>query len=476
VKLGAGLFCAYLAVFALCFAYPVVYLAKSLRVAYLESAEEPLVDMANVLAAFVSGLSDDGVLDTERLYEIFSETYQRKVSARIYATLKDRVDVRVYITDAAGIVVFDSETRDTVGDDYSEWRDVRLTLAGSYGARVQSSPEHPDAPLVLYVAAPVVVDGQIAGVLTVAKPTTSINAFLQTARPRFFQIVGLSAGAAVLLSLGVSLWLGQQVRRLTRYADDVRQGRRVAFPRLASTELLTMGVAFEKMRETLAGQAYIERYVQALTHELKSPISAIRGAAEILEDEHLSHEKRGRFLRNVQHETHRIQDLVDRMLKLSALEARSALPDLEPLALAPIVRGILESQEPVALRKKLRVESSVGDDARVRGDAFLIHLALSNLVQNAVDFSSEGGAIKVSARRDGGWIELAVEDQGPGIPTFATSRVFEKFFSLPRPDTGRKSTGLGLCFVHEVAALHHGHVRIENLPQGGLLAGLSLPV
>jgi two-component system sensor histidine kinase CreC len=475
VRLGAGLFCAYLVILALCFAYPVYYIAKSLRVAYLESAEEPLVDMANVLAAFVGGSNPDGMLDPDRLYEIFSEAGRRQVSARIYATLKDQVDVRVYITDASGIVVFDSASRATVGEDYSNWRDVRLTLAGSYGARVQSNPEQPDSPLVLFVAAPIYVEGEIVGALTVAKPTTSINAFLQSARPRFFRTLGLSAGAALVLALAVSLWLGQQVRRLTRYADDVRRGLRVPFPRLARTELLTMGVAFDKMRETLAGQAYIERYVQALTHELKSPISAIRGAAEILEDASLSAENRARFLHNVQQETHRIQDLVDRMLTLSALEARSALPDRQSVALAPIVRSILERCETVAARKKLRVESSLTDDVSVRGDAFLLHLALSNLVQNAVDFSSEGGAIRISSRREGNLLELSIQDEGPGIPSYATSRIFEKFFSLPRPDTGKKSTGLGLNFVQEVAALHQGSVQVENLAQGGLLARLSLP-
>ena len=476
MRLGAGLFCAYLAIFALCFAYPVYYIARSLRVAYLESAEEPLVDMANVLAAFVGGSSANGALDPDRLYAIFSEAAQRDVSARIYETLKNRVDVRVYITDESGIVVFDSESRATVGEDYSEWRDVRLTLAGSYGARVQSTPGQPDAPLVLYVAAPVYIDDRIAGVLTVAKPTTSINAFLQSSRPRFFRNLALSAGAAIVLSLVVSLWLGQQVRRLTRYADDVRRGLRVSFPRLARTELLTMGVAFDKMRETLAGHAYIERYVQALTHELKSPISAIRGAAEILEDASLSQDNRERFLRNVQHETQRIQELVDRMLKLSALEARNALPETQSVVLAPIVRSILESQESAAARKKLRVESSVPEDMSARGDAFLLHLALSNLVQNAVDFSSEGGAIRISCNREGNMLELSIQDDGPGIPSYATSRVFEKFFSLPRPDTGKKSTGLGLNFVQEVAALHQGAVRVENRAQGGLLACLSLPV
>jgi two-component system sensor histidine kinase CreC len=145
------------------------------------------------------------------------------------------------------------------------------------------------------------------------------------------------------------------------------------------------------------------------------------------------------------------------------------------VSLAPIVRSILEGQEGAVARKKLRVESDLPDDLSVRGDPLLLHLALSNLVQNAVDFSSEGGAIRISSRLEANVLELSIQDEGPGIPSYATSRIFEKFFSLPRPDTGKKSTGLGLNFAHEVAALHQGSVRVENLEQGGLLARLRLP-
>jgi two-component system, OmpR family, sensor histidine kinase CreC len=475
VRLGSVLFCAYLAITAACFAYPIARLASSLRVAYLESAEEPLVDTANVLAALVGESVERETFDPDRMFEVFTETYKRRLSARIYATLKDRVDLRVYITDAEGRVIFDSQSRDTIGQDYSRWQDVRRTLRGEYGARVRRDPEDPAAPLELYVAAPVRIAGQIAGVLTVGKPTTSINAFLKSARPRLFQIVALCAAAAIALSLGVSLWVTQQVGRLTRYADDVRAGKRVAFPRLARTELRSMGHAFERMREALAGQAYVEKYVQALTHEVKSPISAIRGAAEILEDDDLDPEKRARFLRNIQNETQRIQDLVDRMLRLSELEVRSAPPARESVALAPLLRTIVESQEGALAQKGVRAELDVPEGIRVPADAFLLHLALSNLLQNAVDFSPRDAAIRVSAVADGGELEIRVDDQGPGLPDFAEARVFEKFFSLPRPDTGKKSTGLGLNFVQEVAALHDGSVRVENRASGGLRACLRLP-
>jgi two-component system sensor histidine kinase CreC len=476
VKLGAVLFLAHVLILALCFSYPLEQIGSRLRVAYLESAEEPLVDTANILAAFVGQAAERGNFNADEFYRVFEDARGRKVAAQIYDMRKDTVDLSVYITDAKGIVLFDSDSRSTIGQDFSLWRDVKLTLEGQYGARIRRDPNDPDAPAALFVAAPVRVAGEIAGVLTVIKPTTNIAAFVDAARPRIFRIGIIALAAAILCGLAMSVWVNQQVVRLTRYADDVREGRRVPFPKLAQTELKTMGIAFEKMREALAGRAYVEQYVEALTHEIKSPISAIRGAAEIMEDASISPSQRARFLANIQGETRRIQELVDRMLKLTELEARRALGARAPVRLAALVRTILESVGPVLEKKRLRTQIEIEDGLTVQGDPLLLHLAVSNLIQNAIDFSPSGGLIRIACRTNGEKIELCIEDEGPGIPDFAQSRVFEKFFSLERPDTGKKSTGLGLNFAKEVAALHEGSVDLSNLPERGLRARLMLPL
>jgi two-component system, OmpR family, sensor histidine kinase CreC len=97
------------------------------------------------------------------------------------------------------------------------------------------------------------------------------------------------------------------------------------------------------------------------------------------------------------------------------------------------------------------------------------------LVQNAIDFSPGGARIAVTCTKNGDMIDLRIDDEGPGIPEFARPRVFEKFFSLERPETGKKSTGLGLNFAKEVALLHGGTVDVNNLPERGLRAQLLLP-
>jgi two-component system sensor histidine kinase CreC len=236
-----------------------------------------------------------------------------------------------------------------------------------------------------------------------------------------------------------------------------------------------MGLALEEMREALEGKKYVERYIHTFTHEIKSPLSAIRAAAELL-DEEMSRERRERFNSNIRIETGRIQDLVDRMLELSDLETQGSLQIVGEVSLNVLVRTVLESMEPMLAQKSIRVECSLDKEVRIVGDPFLLHRAISNILQNAIDFTPAHGSISISARSEGKEVSLVIADQGPGIPDYCLDRVFDRFFSLQRPDTGKKSTGLGLNFVKEVATLHNGHIRLENLPDKGLRAVLTLPV
>ena len=127
--------------------------------------------------------------------------------------------------------------------------------------------------------------------------------------------------------------------------------------------------------------------------------------------------------------------------------------------------------------RKLRVTLE-GEDELVDGDPFLIQQCMRNLLSNAMEFSPPGGLVQVTVTKDGQACALSVEDEGPGVPEFAREKVFDKFFSLERPDTGTKSTGLGLSFVKEVMELHGGSIRLLSPAPGaasGTLAVLRFP-
>jgi two-component system sensor histidine kinase CreC len=460
---------------AVCFYYPMSHFMRDLRIFFLESVEDPLADQANLLASLVGARMEANRLDYRELDRVFRETYDRSLPAVIYGFPKGRVDTRVYITDSKGKVLFDSADPKNVGADYSRWRDVALTLKGEYGTRTTRAVASDPRSKVLHVGAPILVHGRIAGVLTVAKPTTNINSFLQRERPKIMQKWYLAAFLAVLLSFIVSIWLTWPIKRLTRYAREVRDGKRVKLPPVGHSELREMGLALEEMREALEGKKYVEEYIHTFTHEIKSPLSAIRGAAELL-DEDMPMEKRERFNSNIRTEAGRIQELVERMLELSELESQGSLQVVEEVYLNSVVNTVLESMEPMLERRSIRVEKRLEREIRIAGDPFLLHRAISNLFQNAVDFSPAGGCISVEAYSEMEKVSLVIIDQGPGIPDYCQERVFDRFFSLPRADSGKKSTGLGLNFVQEVALLHNGEIRLESLPGKGLRASLILPV
>lgn len=474
MKLGLRIFLCYLAIFTFCIYVPTNWMWGTLRTRYLEAVEEPLVDSANIVA----GLIEDEVarpgFDPALLRARFARAQTRVPEARIYDLLKTDIDLQLYLTDADGRVLLDTREPSAAGADYSRKRDVKLTLEGRYGARTSLQVPDDVFSSALHVAAPLYDGNRIAGVLTMVEPTANIEQFLHLARPAVVQAALLSLIVAALISLAVSYGLTRPIHRLAQYADDIREGRRPAFPKLGRTEIADLGNSLRRMQETLEGRRYAEEYVQTLTHELKSPLSAIHGAAELLQ-ENVPPAQQARFIANIRTESERIGRIVERMLELATLENRREKPEMAAVDVDALVHTIAEAFAPQLTAKHVRLELSLPEKLVVTGNAFLLHESLANLVQNAIDFSPAGGTVTVSARVDTDRVVLSVADQGPGVPDYAQERIFERFYSLARPDSGKKSTGLGLNLVREAAQAHGGSVTLRNRAEGGALAELVLP-
>lgn len=449
------------------------WIVADLTPRYRESTEEPLVDLASVLAAQLSVTAKDGIIDPELLRTTLKKSAGRAFHARIYNFEKTSVDLRVYVTNDKGIVLFDSDNGRDEGKDYSTWRDVSLTLAGQYGAR--TSRDTPDAPSsTMYVAAPITSGDRIIGVMSVGKPTENTNQLIQAAKEKVFKATLLVFLAVILVAALLSFLVTRPIRRLTEYARAVRDGKRVPLPKLGSGEIGLLGTTFEEMREALEGKRYVEKYVQTLTHEIKSPLSGIRGAVELLRED-LPPEKRTQFLGNIERETRRLQSLVEKLLNLSSLQRKVGVSEAESFSFQALVDEVVGEHHPSAEAKALTINVRSQGAARVRGEKFWLKEAVANLLQNALDFSPRGSSIDISITEENGSVRLEVSDRGAGIPEWALGRIFEQFYSLPRPDSGKKSTGLGLPLVREVMDLHGGTIDLRNRSEGGVCATLHLP-
>ena len=445
---------------------------QEIRPGVRQSTEETLVDTANLMAEILHDDFKAGSLNQNRWPELLKAYGERQPGAKIWGLPKNQVNHRIYVTDAKGIVVLDSSGA-AVGQDYSRWNDVYLTLRGEYGARSTRNDANDPGSSVMHVGAPIRDNGQIIGVVTVAKPNSSLQPYVDRTERRLLSYGAGLIGLGLLFGALLSWWLSRALRRLTAYAQDVSEGRRVEVPHYRGGELEQLATAVEQMRTQLEGKAYVERYVHTLTHELKSPLAAIRGAAELLQGE-MPLAQRQRFVGNIDSESARMQQLIERLLNLAQVEQRQGLEERVDVPLGVLVRELLSAQAARIESRRLQVEQSIAADLILSGEPFLLRQALGNLLENALDFTPAKGVLRLGARRIGEQVEFKLFNQAEAIPDYALPRLSERFYSLPRPDSGRKSTGLGLNFVEEVVKLHGGTLSIGNV-DGGVEVTVHLP-
>jgi two-component system sensor histidine kinase CreC len=321
--------------------------------------------------------------------------------------------------------------------------------------------------------------GRIVGALTVAKPNRTIAPVIARSQAVVLRWGVVLLGVALLIGVVAAWWLSRQLGGLQRYAHAVTAGERTTPPK-ASGEFDELGRALETMRIRLEGKQYVEQYVHTLTHEMKSPLAAIRGSAELLEEsgEHaMSTADRARFAASIRLQSERLAQMIDKLLALAAVEHRQRLENPEAVEVGELVRTASEQCASRLARNGLRLQFELAESLPIlQGDAFLLRQALVNMIENAAEFAPVGSEIGLRVSRDGDMVRFEITDAGPGVPDYALSRVFERFYSLPRPEGGSRSSGLGLCFVAEVAALHEGRAALRNRDEGGAMASLEVPV
>lgn len=430
---------------------------------YSQAAEEPLVDFAHILASLVEQDIENGTLDLSDFRQGLADAYGRKFFAKIYSIEKSELFTNIYVTDADGLVVYDSEDGKREGEDYSEYNDVFLARQGKYGVRSTRTDPDDSRTSVFYIAAPIRWQGKLIGTLTVSRPETAMAPFVDESRELVYRSSTITAAIVVLLGTLWAYWVLHPIRDLRNHARRIADGKQSSMPVTGLAELRSLSRALEDMRRELEGKHYVENYVQALTHELKSPLAAIRGAAELI-DESMPEEKRRRFLDNILTETIRSEDMVRRLVQLAAVESRTSLEKRVSFDVAKLVREEIAESGSVIETKRLKIETKgLENEVVIEGDPLMLRIAVRNVLNNAFEFSPDGGRVVIGFSDD----SLQVCDEGPGVPDYALDRVFDRFYSLKNEMTDRKGSGIGLSFVRATMELHGGGAELRNRENGG---------
>ncbi|MBC7755946.1 MAG: two-component system sensor histidine kinase CreC [Bdellovibrio sp.] len=483
MKISLKIFLGYFVLVGLAAWFVLTIFVDEVKPGVRQAMEDTLVDTANVLAELAANDVKNGNIVNGNFAKSLSQ-YQARAAkadtsnANISGVRKQSADYRVYITNIKGIVLFDSANLG-LGQDYSQWNDVYLTLHGKYGVR--SSPvvigdKHSDT--IMYVAAAIKDGSKVIGSLTVAKANRTVLPFIERAQNKIIRWGALLFVLSIAIGALFTWRFTRKINSLRDYAINIARGKKATPPTSSNDELSDLAKAMQTMRSELDGKQYVQESVQHLTHELKSPITAIQASLELISP-NMEPADQAHFLAQIKTQSGRVQTIIQNMLGLATLEHQQQLQQVTSVNLSALIQTQIKhlSQKTHALQAS--IDAACSPSLTIQADSFLLGQAIVNLLENALDFSPPNSIINVDVIQSKHHILIQVKDQGAGIPDYALDKVFDKFYSLPRPENspnaGQKSTGLGLNFVQEVAKLHGGKVSLNNHANRGALAVLSLP-
>ena len=356
--------------------------------------------------------------------------------------------------------------------------------AGTYtdwGVRVGQTNE------AEFAVVPVVADGAVTELVFAVRqiPDRSLPArltatfeFLSRFWWQFLVAGALAAGVALLFARWFARGMTQPLRDMAGAARRMEVGNyEVRVVTRSRDEVGQLAHAFNRMSGELARLEESRRDLVAnVSHELKTPIAAIRAHLENLLDgvEDPDPHTLGVMLA----QTERLGRLVEQLLDLSKLESGEVPLQRAEVPLEPLVRQVVSEIEVASAGKEVRIQQEIADDLpMLDADAERVHQVLFNLVDNAVRFVPQGGAVTIGAHRRNGGVEISVADNGVGIPREHLPRLFERFY---RGDTARArgdgGTGIGLAIARSVVEAHGGTIRAQSEPGIGSVFTFDLPV
>ena len=338
----------------------------------------------------------------------------------------------------------------------------------STAARVSHNPP----AVFLFLAEPVREHDAVRGAVYVTRSTTPVLQEMHRIRRGLTLVLALALGLTAALTLLLAWTISRPLERLAHVARRIAAGDTgLDVPVAGGGEISELGQAFREMTRKLeARHRYISAFAADVAHEFKSPLTSIRGAAELLAEGAADElDARERFLENIALDAARLDRLVSRLLELSRIDASEEAPVLVDLE-ALVRRAVERSQGPDG-GVVLEYTSSIPVIPARPAD---LEAALLNLIDNALKFSPPGCKVevRVSGRAGQGTVTIAVSDQGPGIPEQNLPRIFERFFTT---DADRSGTGLGLAIVKSVVEALGGTVSVRSTVGQGSCFSLHLP-
>ena len=433
--------------------------------------EERMID-----SAFIVGEQYKGMLDAAG---VLDEPGQGRLTeaVRVY---EGRIRARIQVLSTNGTVLVDSSTNALPQADLSEVPEVQSALRGKYHARFAMTDDR--AYLFYYVALPVLRDGRVCGVTYLSRHTGNVTKTGN--RLRQFQRVttALAILAGVLLATILAYSITGRLRKLTRAATAFARGDGPLDVRVRGRdEIAELARALSHMATELQRtNRYNREFISTIMHELKMPITAIQGAAELLEQGAFAKEDaRAKFLGNIRFETERLARMVWELGELTKLDTEVPHAPKEKVDFGQCVQEIVERFETSVDSPHAAIRVTLPPKpVFARIVAGRIEQVIGNLLDNAVRYTPAGGSIEVTVEAGTDkTVVTSVRDTGCGIAPSNLGKVFDRFFTTEPKDRPKDyGSGLGLAIAKSIVENHQGTIEVESAPGHGATFRFRLPV
>ncbi len=422
-----------------------------------------------------------------RMLDVIGERALARVSGSDMEALAKAAGGRITFIARDGAVINDSEADPARMENHGHRAEVAEALKGRTGVSIRKSPTL--GTDFLYVAIPV---GR--GALRLAMPLDQVQARISEIRIKLLLYTGLAFLPAILLAALFARSISAKMGAIIDHASTLATGNfKARLPAMGNDELGTLGRQlnesgaklqgmFEELEHEHAELEKLERvrkdFVINVSHELRTPLASIQGYTETLLDGALHDQDNNvRFLNIIRQNAERLGRLTADLLTISRIELRTQRFQFASYNVKDLMADCLDSLMPLAERKRVALHMDLEDDREeVFCDSEAVHQIMSNLLDNAIKYTPEGGSVRVAVRRKGSSVEIAVTDSGMGIPAGELPRLFERFYRVDKARSREMGgTGLGLAIVKHLVKAQAGDVRVESEAGKGSTFTISLP-
>ena len=450
-----------------------------------ESAKSVMVEVSSLMSRVASQNNKDGEIDLET-FETLIVNYLRSQRNTIDSNAPQKLEnLAIYVTNKDGLLVLDSRGL-ALGTDMRNADEVESALSGitdstSVITETVAGTKKARGAVIEYflksrflnASNPIYSNnGEIIGSVVVVAPLIDLMGESYLVRFIFYIFV-----ISLLFGFLGSYRISRNINRVQKYTSNLFSGEDVLMPDL-NNQFNKLARTIKDARADVELKDDVEQYIDTLAHELRTPITGIQLTAENLLGP-MSDAQRKRFIENILESNKHMELLVNRLLDLSRIERREMLKNVETLNIKEVINTVLKAPSRVKTLsdKDLKIDIQISSKATLKAEKILLEQAIGNIINNALDFSPSAGTISIKSSQTNAAISIIVLDDGPGIPPHVINKLFTRFFSVSRPDTGVRGNGLGLRFVRKIMKLHGGEVSLQNrFIQQGAEAKLRFPI